>query len=269
MSNQRSSSPRRSLSPNHGLKVAISNNAIGRSSSISPSGRIRSPQSGRRSPNAASGLLSNIGLVPTPSFKSQFNTNKFDKVKKNSKGGVLITPEEIQLAFSMLDVEKNGTISLPNLKKRLGVLFPDITGKEYRFLMNNKKEMVLDDLKDLLLDNEITNFDPVTEAFKLLEARDDNGIPGSGNGNQGLQPEKLKQAFMSYGFGEINEEELAILTRTADIDNDGIISVEDFRAIIDYNTVKGGKAVSSHINNSTTVSPTNLNNLNNSSKPKK
>jgi Ca2+-binding EF-hand superfamily protein len=54
-------------------------------------------------------------------------TNKFDRVKKNSKGGVLITPEEIQTAFGMLDVDKTGHVTLPNLKKRLGTLFPGTT----------------------------------------------------------------------------------------------------------------------------------------------
>jgi hypothetical protein len=39
--------------------------------------------------------------------------------------------------------------------------------KEYKFLMNNETEMTLDDLRDLLKDNEITNFDPLAEAFKV------------------------------------------------------------------------------------------------------
>jgi hypothetical protein len=52
------------------------------------------------------------------------STAKFDKVKKNAKGGVLITPEEIQAAFSMLDADNNARVSIQNMKKRLGVLFP-------------------------------------------------------------------------------------------------------------------------------------------------
>jgi Ca2+-binding EF-hand superfamily protein len=55
-----------------------------------------------------------------------------DKVKKNAKGGVLITPEEIQMAFQLLDIEKSGQISLQNMKKRLGVLFPEMSIKDYR-----------------------------------------------------------------------------------------------------------------------------------------
>ena len=60
-------------------------------------------------------------------------TSKMDKVKKNSKGGVLIAPEEIQMAFQLLDVEKSENISLQNLKRRLGVLFPELSVKDYRY----------------------------------------------------------------------------------------------------------------------------------------
>lgn len=33
--------------------------------------------------------------------------------------------------------------------------------------MNNKAEMSMDDLREVLLENEVTNFDPVAEAFKV------------------------------------------------------------------------------------------------------
>jgi Ca2+-binding EF-hand superfamily protein len=49
-------------------------------------------------------------------------------VKNNAKGGVSITAEEIRTAFDLLDTDKTG-VSLPVLKNRLGVLFPDFTGK--------------------------------------------------------------------------------------------------------------------------------------------
>ena len=38
---------------------------------------------------------------------------------------------------------------------------------EYRFLMNNKNEITFEDLRELLMDNEVKNFDPVVEAFKV------------------------------------------------------------------------------------------------------
>lgn len=42
-----------------------------------------------------------------------------------------------------------------------------INYQEARVLMNNKTEMNLDDLQEALLENEVTNFDPVAEAFKV------------------------------------------------------------------------------------------------------
>lgn len=142
------------------------------------------------------------------SFKSQLSFQaaqpNFDKVKKNSKGGVLLTNEEITAAFQMLDIDNTRQISLPNLKKRIGVLFPEMSAMEYRFLMNNKKELTLDDLKELITDNEITHFDPVCEAYKIFESSSDLGK---------LDGEKLRQAFISYGFGELSDEELEILSR--------------------------------------------------------
>lgn len=35
--------------------------------------------------------------------------------------------------------------------------------------MNNKAEMTMDDLREMLLENEVTNFDPVAEAFKVRD----------------------------------------------------------------------------------------------------
>lgn len=37
--------------------------------------------------------------------------------------------------------------------------------------MNNMAEMTMDDLREVLLENEVTNFDPVAEAFKVRGAR--------------------------------------------------------------------------------------------------
>lgn len=69
--------------------------------------------------------------------------------------------------------------------------------------MNNKKEISMEDLKDLLLDNEIMNFDPVAEAYKVFDTTGDGALSG----------EKLRQAFVAYGLGELADEELDILIR--------------------------------------------------------
>jgi len=140
-----------------------------------------------------------------------FTGVKTDKVKKNSKGGVLITAEEIESAFKMLDADGSGALTLQALKRRLGILFPELSAKEYRFLMNNKKELQLDDLKGLLLDNEVVNFDPVYEAFRTFD------VDGSGVMNS----TKLREVFVAFGLGELSDSEIDLLMRATDLDGDG------------------------------------------------
>ena len=56
-----------------------------------------------------------------------------------------------------------------NLQKRLSLFFPEMTAREYRFLMNNKRELTEEDLSELLLDNDIQNFDPTADAFRAFD----------------------------------------------------------------------------------------------------
>lgn len=150
-------------------------------------------------------------------------TSEDNGIPKNEFGGVLVDEKEIQAAFDVLDIDKNGFISLNNLKKRLGVFFPDMTAKEYRFLMNNQKEMTFDDLHELLASNTITHFDPVAEAFKLYDPEDHGYI----------KPQVLQEIFKVYGFGDVSAEDVEILCKAADVNGDGKITLEDFRKMLE------------------------------------
>ena len=97
--------------------------------------------------------------------------------------------------------------------------------KEYKFLMNDQSELTLDDLRELLLDNEVKNFDPVAEAFKVYDPE----------GTGFVDTTVLKAIFENLGFGEISEDDLAVLTETGDVDGDGRISLMDFRKMLDFN----------------------------------
>lgn len=144
---------------------------------------------------------------------------------------MLVTTEELQAAFHLLDSDQTGHITLQNLKRRLSVFFPEMTAKEYRFLMNNRKEITIEDLHDLLIDNEITNFDPVLDAFRAFDPRSHGHISS----------DKMREVFGKCGFGELSTEELDILMRSADLDGDGFIGVEDFRGMVDL-----GRPLSQH-----------------------
>jgi len=176
------------------------------------------PSAGRaRNSRAASRNISLMNVAMTQDFHPGTSG-----VKLNSKGGILMTKEEVQEAFSFLDVEKAGKITMANLKKRLLTFFPDLPAKELQFLMNNRRELTVDDLYALLSDNEIRNFDPQAEAFKVYDP----------TGSGALDGDKLRKVFKTFGMGELTTAELEMLTKTADIDGDGIVSLQDFRQLV-------------------------------------
>ena len=144
----------------------------------------------------------------------------------SSSSSTRLSKEEIQSAFSFLDGDKNGQITMTNLRKRLGVFFPDMTSKEYRFLMGNRKEITLEDMNEFLQDTEFTDpeFDPVLEAFKTYDSKQHGSI----------KKERLKEIFATYQMNEadLKEEELDAILNLADVDGDGQVTLEDFRAMI-------------------------------------
>ena len=90
-------------------------------------------------------------------------------LKKNSVGGIAVDEAELKAAFEFFDVSGKGKITLNDLKNRLGAFYKNVPLREYKFLMNNQSELTLDDLRNLLENNEIKNFDPVAEAFKVYD----------------------------------------------------------------------------------------------------
>eukprot|EP01083_Nonionella_stella_P020420 56624_1 len=96
--------------------------------------------------------------------------------------------------------------------------------------MNNREKIKLEDLNSWLIDNELTNYDPVAEAFKIYDP-DESGF---------INTEVLRSIFSQLGFGRITNEDLAILVETADCDGDGKVSLEDFRNMLDQSELLSG-----------------------------
>ena len=70
---------------------------------------------------------------------------------------------------------------------------------------------------------EISGMDPVAEAFRAYDINNEGSIA----------PSRLKEVFFHFGFGELSDSELQILVRAADVDGDGVVSLEDFRYMLD------------------------------------
>ncbi|CBZ30244.1 conserved hypothetical protein [Leishmania mexicana MHOM/GT/2001/U1103] len=65
-------------------------------------------------------------------------------------------------------------------------------------------------------------FDAVGEAFRIYDPHNTHYV----------EEEVLSCIMARVGFGELTEEELAVLVSTADFDGDGRISLEDFRRLV-------------------------------------
>jgi calmodulin len=87
-------------------------------------------------------------------------------VPRNELGGVLVTEEDVDAAFRFLDVKGNGKLSIQGLKQRFGVFGDSLPVAKIRHMMDGKTSITLDALKALVMDNAVTDYDPVAEAFK-------------------------------------------------------------------------------------------------------
>ncbi|KAG5468184.1 hypothetical protein LSCM1_02160 [Leishmania martiniquensis] len=65
-------------------------------------------------------------------------------------------------------------------------------------------------------------FDAVGEAFRVYDPRNSHYV----------EEDLLSCIMARVGFGELSEEELAVLVSTADFDGDGRISLQDFRRLV-------------------------------------
>ncbi len=118
------------------------------------------------------------------------------------KGGILITQDDIEIAFKILDRARSGKVGLGGLGSRLKAFFPTMTDEEVAFVMGDEKYITRGFLSDLLLDNTVTNFDPVEAAFKAFDPE----------GRGYLDATALKAVFSKLGLGTLSDEDITILT---------------------------------------------------------
>mmetsp|Transcript_45220 Transcript_45220/g.54431 ORF Transcript_45220/g.54431 Transcript_45220/m.54431 type:complete len:152 (+) Transcript_45220:75-530(+) len=98
-------------------------------------------------------------LVSSSTLVKRGNANEYLPAT-NSNGGILINEAEIVHAMHFFDRRKNGKLTPANVRERLAAFSDDITVKDVRQMFGGKNEFSVNDLKTLLLQNEVENFDP-------------------------------------------------------------------------------------------------------------
>jgi hypothetical protein len=149
---------------------------------------------------------------------------------RNSKGGILVTEEDISDAFRLLHRHgagaggQGGRISLASLAERVTALFPAATKEDVRALLGEdpKGGLTSKMLEDLLLDNTITSYDPIETAFRrVFDPR------GAGH----VDAQALKGVWAQLGFAApLTDEDIALLT--AAVGRNGRISQHDFSRML-------------------------------------
>ena len=141
--------------------------------------------------------------------------------KSGAAGSLHVDDDELSAAFDFFDIEHKGKLTVADLKARLGAFYKNLPTKEYKALIS-EANFTKDTLRQLLANNELGNYDPVKEAFKVYDPHNTGFV----------DHETLRGIFENLGYGEITDEDLGVLVETADADRDGRISLEDFRGML-------------------------------------
>eukprot|EP00164_Ancoracysta_twista_P004111 GFYU01005520.1.p1 GENE.GFYU01005520.1~~GFYU01005520.1.p1 ORF type:complete len:216 (-),score=61.66 GFYU01005520.1:154-801(-) len=146
------------------------------------------------------------------------------RVPKNEKGGVAIDEEELATAFDFLDTQRRGNLHPRDLSTTLNYFYKNLTMREFKFLIQ-EPDFTVHTLRDLLEDNDVKNFDPVREAFKVYDPHE--------TGYADL--DAIKSTLLNLGFESLSEEDVDAIFKCCDVDGDGKISMEDFREMLEFN----------------------------------
>ncbi len=73
-------------------------------------------------------------------------SGKDPALPRNDKGGILISDEELKIAWDFFDPKGEGKLTAQDIKKRLSAFYKNVSVKEIRYLLNNQPEIKFDEL---------------------------------------------------------------------------------------------------------------------------
>ena len=80
-----------------------------------------------------------------PRKRSQSRDPAQVQFPKNDKGGLLITEDELKIAWDFFDQKGTNRLTAGDIKRRLSTFYKNVSTKEIKFLLNNQPEITFED----------------------------------------------------------------------------------------------------------------------------
>ena len=142
---------------------------------------------------------------------------KGNQIKDSCGVQVDLKDDDIKLAFEFFGGD-DGKLSPSAMRRVFSALNRNLSTKELTLLFDGKESISIQEVMNLLKDHS-TEIDPVAEAFSILDPTNTGFIV----------EERMKKIFKNLGYGNLTDEELAVLVEAGDSDGDGRLGIEDFR----------------------------------------
>ena len=150
-----------------------------------------------------------------------FNLGFLNNKKPISSVGV--SKQDIEEVFQLISNNKSTkSLKVQDLKSKIHVLNPRVPEIEVPTLTNNKEEITVDELYNLLSDCDYKDFDPVAEAFKLLDIHN----------NDAVDMDRLVNMMQKFGFKNITHKDKDLLLECLDVDGDSMVTLNDLRKVL-------------------------------------
>lgn len=112
---------------------------------------------------------------------------------------------------------------MAEIKKRVALFNPKFPLNELNIIFKGKPELSAEELRSILIENQLEDVDPLQESIKLL--MDKKGK---------LDFEKLVSYGKELGYPPLKKKDIEILKECLDVDKDGVVSSKDFSDILEF-----------------------------------